>query len=74
MRFVPRLGEITLEPLHYHRQSSLFAGLYQEMDMIPHNAEIPQAEVEPPLRLSDERQKQPLELWFKQAHVVMVYF
>jgi hypothetical protein len=41
MRLVPRLGKIALEPLHYHRQSSLFAGLYQEMNMIPHNTEIP---------------------------------
>jgi hypothetical protein len=27
-----------------------------------------------PLRLSNESEKQPLELGFKQAHVVMVYF
>jgi hypothetical protein len=44
------------------------------MDMVSHNAEIPQVELESPLRLPDERQKQDLELWFKQAHIVMVYF
>jgi hypothetical protein len=40
--------------------------------MISHNTEIPQAEMELPLCLSDEREKQPLELGFKKAHVVMV--
>jgi hypothetical protein len=44
------------------------------MDMISHNAKIPQTETELPLRLSDESEKQPLELGFKKAHVVMVYF
>jgi hypothetical protein len=44
------------------------------MDMVSHNAEIPQVELESPLRLPYERQKQDLELWLKQAHVVMVYF
>jgi hypothetical protein len=44
------------------------------MDVISHNAEIPQMETEPPLRLSGESEKQHFEPRLKQAHVVMVYF
>jgi hypothetical protein len=44
------------------------------MDMIPHDTEIPQAEMELPLRLFDEREEERLELRFKKAHVVMVNF
>jgi hypothetical protein len=44
------------------------------MNVIPHNTEIPQAEMELPLRLCDEREEERLELRLKQAHVVMVNF
>jgi hypothetical protein len=54
---VPRLGEIALYPLHYYRQISVFPRLYQEMNMISHDAEIPQSEMELPLRLLDEKEE-----------------
>jgi hypothetical protein len=44
------------------------------MNMISHNAEIPQAKMELPFRLFDEREEQHLEPWFKKSHVVMVNF
>ncbi|MDR1072512.1 MAG: hypothetical protein LBL45_02405 [Treponema sp.] len=42
--------------------------------MIPHNAEILQAEMELPLRLCDEGEEKRLEPRLKKAHVVMVNF
>jgi hypothetical protein len=74
MLLVPRLCEIAFYPLHYLRQSAAFARLYQEMDVIPHNAEIPQAEMESPPRLCDERKEEHLEPRLKKAHAVMVNF
>jgi hypothetical protein len=54
---VPRLGEIALYPLHYFRQAAASTRLYQEMDAVSHNAEIPQAEMELLLRSFDEREE-----------------
>jgi hypothetical protein len=42
--------------------------------MISHNTEIPQAEMEPPLRLCDEREEERPELRLKKAQAVMVNF
>jgi hypothetical protein len=44
------------------------------MNMISHNTEIPQAEVELPLRLLDERKEELLEPGLKEVHIVMVNF
>jgi hypothetical protein len=44
------------------------------VDVIPHDTEIPQAEMELPFRLFDEREEQRLEPRFKKSHVIMVYF
>jgi hypothetical protein len=44
------------------------------MDVVSHNAEIPQAEMKLLFRSFDERKKQLLESRLKQSHVVMVNF
>jgi hypothetical protein len=44
------------------------------MNVISHNTEIPQAEMELPFRLFDEREEQLLEPRFKKSHIVMVNF
>jgi hypothetical protein len=44
------------------------------MNVVSHNTEIPQAEMESPPRLLDEGEEERLEPRLKKAHAVMVNF
>jgi hypothetical protein len=72
MQFVPLSSEAALNPLHDFGQGDPFVGLYEKMDVIIHNREVPQLERELLFGENDQLKEQLFEGCFFQCHIAMV--
>jgi hypothetical protein len=72
VRFVPLFREIALDPLHNLGQRGVFAGFYEDMDMVVHHGEVPNLDLELRFGFFDEIKEHLLDFRAFQGHYAMV--